>query len=94
MDCPNCKKKLAVSDGKSYDCIYCEGSWLSGELIRKLLVENGNNPSIAKLHEYLQENSENHINRFCPECADQRLYLFNTHSIEIDFCSKCDGVFF
>ena len=94
MECPNCLEKLSASGINAYDCLYCNGNWLTGTLIYDLLIKDKKNPSIEQLQISFKKQNENNIKRICPQCVHKQLYVTHIHNIEIDFCEHCHGVFF
>ena len=63
MECPNCLEKLSASGINAYDCLYCNGNWLTGTLIYDLLIKDKKNPSIEQLQISFKKQNENNIKK-------------------------------
>jgi Zn-finger nucleic acid-binding protein len=94
MDCPNCLERLSAGGINVFSCLYCNGSWLKGDLIHELIEKNKNNPSIKELQSSFEEQAEKEIVKNCPDCINLKLNIVHVHNVEVDFCNKCHGVFF
>ncbi len=82
---PKCHEKLRIEpyrDKQYLICFYCEGTWVGqSELDTDLIVKNLN-----------QKHDVTELS--CPCCVNHNLNHAVIAGIELEYCSKCSGVFF
>ena len=97
MICPKCKGELNHSQQGPYTCRFCngcEGIWISGKEINKILRNETEVESFEGVSEFLEGEKEQLKNGSCPECSGQHLNVRIVKGVELDICGKCNGVFF
>ncbi len=77
-----------------HNCLYCDGSWVSKDALKQLLVmEYGSQqPSRDRELSLSFEAAESPLG--CPSGCDDRLRTTHMEGIELDLCPCCNGIFF
>jgi len=86
MDCPICKKPLALA-GRTHKCGTCDGAWVRSDVLVPLLEERAS----ALVELPWQPNREDHV-RPCPECQAS-MQTVKLGSVALDRC-ETHGVWF
>jgi len=97
MDCPNCEERLSEtnSDGLlTFECNYCECRWIGGAVIQKLLTKEPSSRVSLEIFATIHTQSTPSETKQCPSCESMHLSICQIQNIELDICSKCNGVFF
>lgn len=100
--CPACGKpmeKVAMQDGTFHVdvCLTCGGMWFDNREIKKVDEEHEDITPILKLlegKEFIKVDKD--TVRVCPVCQANMVkhYVSALHSVEIDDCYSCGGMFF
>lgn len=88
---------MQVTDSSGYvthTCVYCEGAWVGGDSLSRLLYSEPKAPSIDKVRDSIKLKAEPTKQRLCPECNDQPLHVIHSRGVELDLCPSCTGLFF
>ena len=98
MNCPKCKSELVLRKIKGIqvdECKKCEGIWFDHEELRQIKDKidsdlNWMDFEIWKHPEKFKAKSKKYN---CPKCsASMDILDYNNTNIEIDYCSKCRGI--
>lgn len=95
MNCPACLEKMQRIKKRaieSYSCIFCEGIWVAGESVEKLLKIEDAGISINGLQEECK--SSDTSKRTCYDCEGEILKKICIRAVDIDICKNCCGIFF
>jgi Zn-finger nucleic acid-binding protein len=79
---------------KTYACIYCNGIWVGGSELAVLLAEEEAAPGIEDIRGLGKSAQQISDNRNCPSCDNTALHIIKVYDVELDLCSRCDGIFF
>lgn len=97
MNCPRCKEKMAPTNCScipANTCLYCNGMWINSESFGRLLNLDPQAPSKHELQKSFELQHDNGSKRQCPSCSGESLNQIHVHSVELDLCPKCSGLFF
>jgi Zn-finger nucleic acid-binding protein len=76
------------------ECDNCEGVWLSGISLSRIVKTQRSKINIEKLVKYSKENHNLSEHRNCPKCNTTPLNVVKVRGVELDFCENCYGVYF
>ncbi len=76
------------------ECDNCEGVWLSGVSVSRLIETQKSKIKIDELVQYSKDNQNLSETRNCPLCDSKPLNIVMVSGIELDFCESCCGVYF
>jgi Zn-finger nucleic acid-binding protein len=78
----------------AYICFYCDGTWLPGTAVEKLLFQFPNAPSFSQVLQASASEMWAAPTLSCPACGTARFRRFSKAGVEINLCSGCAGMFF
>ncbi len=97
MKCPRCKEKMEKTNSSGIatsTCLYCNGTWININSFNKLISKEEKAPSKDSVFNSFKSQHNKSTNRDCPKCENENLYQIYIHEVELDLCSKCEGLFF
>lgn len=97
MHCPKCNGELNESQQGLYTCRLCnncEGIWVSGKEINKILRNETTVESFEGISVFLAGEKEPLKNGSCPKCIGENLSVRSVMGVELDICDKCNGIYF
>ena len=97
MKCPNCADAMekTVRDDIAIDrCCRCSGIWVNRASFAGLLQKTESDLSIAESFEAMLDTDAEESMRHCPACNNRRLLACYIEDTELDFCTRCKGLFF
>jgi Zn-finger nucleic acid-binding protein len=95
--CPSCREKMSATEYGHYGayiCFYCDGTWLPGTAVEKLLVQFPNAPSLSHVLQASAGEMWAVPTLSCPACGINQFRRFSKAGAEINLCSGCAGMFF
>lgn len=97
MNCPNCESRLKENKIQMYEvfsCDNCNGVWVPGNQIERILREHSMPPSMNALPVLKEGGAEFDTKRLCSKHRKIKLKAYSIKGVEIDICNECNGVFF
>lgn len=97
MICPQCHCRLenGVDSGQPiHNCPQCTGIWIGGRSLHAMLAKDNDSASIEQVFDAILELDFRESQRECPHCAPRHLKVVMIEHTELDFCSRCKGLFF
>ncbi|MEW8383380.1 MAG: zf-TFIIB domain-containing protein [Candidatus Thiodiazotropha taylori] len=97
MKCPRCIEKMEntnIQDVDAHTCFYCNGVWVGGQSLRVILQQECDSQLNQDIHKSLESIKLGKVDRYCPECENQRLLQISLRDIELDLCPQCNGIYF
>ncbi|QMU62447.1 MAG: hypothetical protein GKR92_12355 [Gammaproteobacteria bacterium] len=101
MNCPDCYSILSTKAVKYpvdaivvHKCNVCDGIWIAGTSLKRLLTSEPSAPSYEKIVEII--NQKNHLSgtKNCPSCENKKLHVLKIRGVELDYCESCNGMYF
>lgn len=86
--------KYPVDTTIIHTCNPCNGVWVGGTSLKRLLSTEPSAPNIEMLVKHNQQKKVLSEDRICPHCEDTKLFVLKIRNVELDFCGDCNGVFF
>lgn len=97
MICPQCHCEFDIgvdSEQPVFNCPQCTGTWISGRSLHAMLARHNDSASIEDVLDSILELDFRDSRRQCPRCTPRHLKVVLIENTELDFCSRCKGLFF
>ena len=97
MICPECHCDFDIgvdSEQPVFHCPQCAGTWIGGRSLHAMLARTNDSASIEEVLDSILELDFRESRRQCPRCAPRHLKMVVIEDTELDFCSRCKGLFF
>jgi Zn-finger nucleic acid-binding protein len=78
----------------SFICPGCSGTWIGGDSLHDIITVENDFPVLQERFEALFDLDFEGGKRTCPACVNRTLKAVEVEGTEIDFCSRCKGLFF
>ena len=82
------------SDQAVHQCPQCTGTWIGGRSLHAMLAKQNDTASIEQVFDSILDLDFRDSGRQCPHCAPRHLKVVVIEHTELDFCSRCKGLFF
>lgn len=97
MICPQCHSGLDLRtdrDQPVHQCPKCGGTWVGGRSLHSMLQELNDSAGIEEVLDSILDLDFRESRRKCPNCAPRHLKVVVIEDTELDYCSRCKGLFF
>ena len=97
MFCPQCQCEFDTgvdSDQPVFNCPRCGGTWIGGRSLHAMLAQHNDTASIEQVLDSILDLEFRESRRQCPRCAPRHLKAVVIENTELDFCSRCKGLYF
>ena len=82
------------SEQPVFNCPNCGGTWIGGRSLHGMLASNNDSSSIEQVLDSILDLDFRESKRQCPRCRPRHLKVVVIEDTELDFCSRCKGLFF
>jgi Zn-finger nucleic acid-binding protein len=78
----------------AFICFYCDGTWLPGAAVGKVLAQSPNSPPLSQMLQTSAGEMWLASTLACPLCNAAQFRRFSKAGVEISLCTGCAGMFF